>query len=381
MPNQFKILVDGINSLQATQGKLLEVIWTDRKATVNDCLIVQSLIKQSPQLESLKLSDLDMTDSGLAQIHQALVPTHPRTNQFHPSMSSSPFLVSLDLNRNKLGSSDLIGDIVRWTRLEKVLLVRNNLRSPGLIGICDALTWNPVHLKHLDLTSNSICPLGAKRMAQILGKDRIGLMKLGLGYNLLGDVGCQFICRALTRGDLVNCNRGHQSQSRLQELNLSHNQITDAAVPVICSMIRNNVGLQTLNLSHNFFTEAGAAEIVKALGENISLTKVTIRSRILHQSSLLVQQIESICKRNQDHLQSLSCSIPSSLKLLLLRSFLPTELLSMILGYHTDHLSSRDQNLVYSLLLDKDRHLGLVKSDNVFSHLSFLTLCSNSKNN
>ncbi|KAJ3346449.1 hypothetical protein HDU91_007040, partial [Kappamyces sp. JEL0680] len=231
----FSALVKGIQSLQQSERKTIALV--DCGLQDRDMKLVGSLIKQSATVEHLEFTDGEISDMGIESIRAALVPAARLYSCFRASATDKR-LKSLRLNRNKLNArgAELVGDIVRWTRVERLELVRNNLQAAGACAIADALTWNNAYLEHLDLSANGIDATGAARLAEILARNP-GLKTLVLASNPIRNSGAACLADALVQN------------KHLVELSLARGRVSN--LDLLRDLLLQNQTLTHLDLSGN----------------------------------------------------------------------------------------------------------------------------------
>ena len=384
--SHFKILREGLKSLESSQGKEL-VLKEKEHLLPHDVQQVSSLIKQSAStLQSLQLVDCNLAVSDIVRLKTALVPAVKRSSSFVPADVVAGdadaadnrvlMLQSLNLNRNKIGQNEgaeVIGEIVRFHPLQNLKLVKNDLRAQGFSEICNALTWNPRYLHVLDVTNNQICARGARRMGQILLKPKLALKTLNMAFNEIGDVGMMWLSLSLTKN------------KSLETLNLAHNGLTDGCVEVLISALVKNRAVTSLNLSYNQFTGDGLQKLlvgIESLNVNLLQLQIKTHSPMNNALNLLAS---SICQRNQRLLERLASSIPIGRKLVAIfgghdrmdQHLLPPELLLYILRFCTfPTLTANEHHHLSSLLLDRKSvgSLAPKNQDQDFSITSILNL-------
>ena len=143
--------------------------------------------------------------------------------------------------------------------LSKLNLKNNQIGDEGAKAIARAIEKNPqIPLQQLWLQNNQIGAEGAKAIALAIEKTpQIPLQQLDLGYNKIGAEGVTAIARAI----------GKTPQIPLQQLNLGCTQIGDEGAKVIARAIEKNpqIPLQQLNLSWNIIYAEGAKAIARAI--------------------------------------------------------------------------------------------------------------------
>ncbi|XP_073670421.1 ribonuclease inhibitor-like isoform X2 [Paramisgurnus dabryanus] len=167
------------------------------------------------KLETLGLSDCDVTDEGFAALASALI--------------SNSHLRHLDLSENKQirGSGvKLISDGLKNSncKLEKLKLYQCDVTDEGCAALASALRSNS-HLRDLDLSNNDLRDSGVKRLSDGLKNPNCKLEKLRLYRCDVTDEGCAALASALK-----------SNPSHLRELNLSNNKLSDSGKKLLSDL-------------------------------------------------------------------------------------------------------------------------------------------------
>jgi len=203
-------------------------------------------------------------------------------------------------------------------RIERLYLEGAPLGSDrGAATIAQALLTNS-SLRVLSLTACGITEDGAKRLANGLRRNKT-LVRLNLAGNYIGDAGVQQLLRAilehkssfdnddeddaddfdevyqssnsnttstnLSKGDYIA--RPHPS---LRALNVSRNGLTDQGLALCPAM----VGLEELNLSHNEITDLGALDLAKACCCGATQQQNILRWLLLSHNRLTSKGIQAL---------------------------------------------------------------------------------------
>ncbi|PIO33630.1 hypothetical protein AB205_0134610, partial [Aquarana catesbeiana] len=156
------------------------------------------------------------------------------------------------LDRNQLVDSSCphLASGIRTNQTLRILsLSYNNLQGPHFCDLMAALTTSRIEQLHLVNThlTDSSCPHLTSGI-----RNNQTLRTLNLSYNNLD--GCHFsdLMAALTT-------------SRIEELHLYNNHLTDSSCPHLASGIRNNQTMRTLDLSHNNLQGPHFRDLMEAL--------------------------------------------------------------------------------------------------------------------
>ncbi|XP_078390095.1 NACHT, LRR and PYD domains-containing protein 3-like isoform X2 [Cetorhinus maximus] len=199
-------------------------------------------------------------------------------------------------------------------RCQELRLSRNNLGDAGVKLLSAALKNPDCKIQNLELNNNNFPVSCAKYLASALSTNR-SLTNLKLGYNNLGDSGVKLLSDALQNPD-----------SKMQELSLNNNALTDSCVKhlvfilstnqslAILNLANNNLGnsgvkllsaalknpdckIQRLELCNNGLTDYCIEDLASALGTNRSLTDLNLDNNKLGDSGV---KLLSVALRNPD---------------------------------------------------------------------------------
>ena len=172
------------------------------------------------------------------------------------NLGDSPFC-SMDVSNNGLRAE---GTVALMNVLLNADFFRLMLPLPNPTG--SNLT---AALSELDLSSNSLGIAGSVPIEKMLASPCCALKKLILCSNLLADLGCANVCRALK----VN--------TTLSLLNLSENGAANAAGAQLGAALERNSALEELNLAYNHLRDSGARRIGQGLARNTSVRRLELQ--------------------------------------------------------------------------------------------------------
>lgn len=174
---------------------------------------------------------------------------------------------TLLLAGNYIGSEGVryVTDMLRENEfLTHVDLSENNLQSSAAEMIADLFRDNYT-LTSLNLSGNLFKEDDAKYFAAILASDRyVGLKRLDLSHNRLGDNGAKVIAHALGDNEIITY------------LNLSWNQIRHNGIECLAHALAENNCLKVFDVSANGVSNPGAECIAKALSSNRTLEELNL---------------------------------------------------------------------------------------------------------
>lgn len=173
--------------------------------------------------------------------------------------------LGLQLGLN-LTQSRLLGTALKTNNtLDALDLSHNHFGDTGAKSVLEGVNEN-LNLKKLNLSCNEITDQSSAKIKEMLERNKT-LKRLYLYNNQLGDVGASLIGQALEKnttlrilsipknaisnGDLF---KSLKSNTTLEWLNLSFNQLGDDALPMIKQLLKTNKTLTRLDLSNNKFS-------------------------------------------------------------------------------------------------------------------------------
>nr|XP_055039582.1 NACHT, LRR and PYD domains-containing protein 12-like [Misgurnus anguillicaudatus]XP_055039583.1 NACHT, LRR and PYD domains-containing protein 12-like [Misgurnus anguillicaudatus] len=226
---------------------------------------LQPVIKESKKVQ---LCNCAITEEGCAALNSAL-----RSNPSH--------LRDLNLSWNDLRDLGVklisLGLRNPHCKLELLKLDHCYFTVEGCVALTSALTSNPSHLRHLDLSYNNIKDSGVKLLSTVLKDPDCKLKTLELSYCGVTYEGCADLTKALK-----------SNPSHLTELNLSWNNLGDIGVKLISvGLERPHYKLEKLKLEHCYITDEGCEALSLALTPNPSyLRHLNLSSNYLGDSGL-----------------------------------------------------------------------------------------------
>ena len=266
---------------------------TLRYCLINDDVanVLSSYFTNSHNLERLYITDCRFeTDQALLVILQALA----KNSQFR----------IIDLNKNrmtKIAAKDLANLVKDNPHLEELLLSGNDLRSSVAI-VLKALMGN-LGLKKINLNKNKITGQVAEDLANII-KNNPGLQHVALSGNDL-KLTVVVILQALAEisqlgfldlstnnmTELVAENLANviKSNSGLEELNLSDNDLKSSAVIILQALTKHS-HLKVLDLSRNNITGEIADDLATAIKNNTGLRHFSLAGNYLNSKSIVILQ-------------------------------------------------------------------------------------------
>ncbi|XP_030646345.1 NACHT, LRR and PYD domains-containing protein 12-like [Chanos chanos] len=214
-------------------------------------LFTDLLVDPHYKLDTLSLSDCNITEEGYAALASAL-----RLNHSH--------LRELDLRGNDPGDSGvkLLCDLQEdpHFKLETVRISDCELTEKSCSALVTVLSSKSSCLRELDLSKNNLQDSGVKLLSGGLENPHCKLQTLRLRSCSITEEGCVALTSAL-----------RENPSHLRELDLSYNKPGDSGVKTLSVMLKNPLcKLETLKLRSCSITEEGCVALTSALRENPS---------------------------------------------------------------------------------------------------------------
>ncbi|KAM8757827.1 NACHT, LRR and PYD domains-containing protein 12-like isoform 2-T8 [Acanthopagrus schlegelii] len=350
------------NASKEGRLRLIPAVRNCRKALLSGggllethCEVVASALKSNPShLRELDLGDNKLEDSGVMLLSAGLESPNCRlktlrlrrcrlseigsTNLVSALKSNPSHLRDLDLSHNQLQDSELrrlfggkcsLSDLkcaclVRGLKsrlthlihlptrpnedslvrllcdfLESPLCKLETLRLRGCwlteiscASLASALRSNPSHLRELDLSKNHMLQdSGVNPLFDFLQSPHCRLKILRLSRCWLSEISCASLTSAL-----------QPNPSHLRELDLSHNELEDSGVKLLCDFLQSpQCRLETLRLWNCISSEISCDSLTSALKSNPS----HLRELDLGNNNLQDSGVKLLC----DFLQSPNCGL------------------------------------------------------------------------
>ena len=263
--------------------------------TVHAANNIAVLLSKNNKLEELDLSCNNLQELGIRNILKSIfISTLYCLNisnciindskNISEILAHATSLVELDMSYNRLSADDMKDLFYKMkhiiANLIRLNVSGNIINDEGATALADALLEN-TKLEELCLSDNS---LHVESINKIFSRLQIStLIKVIISHNEITDEAADVIANFLSRN------------TRLQELDLSHNDLQAAGVVSICQV--NLSKLTNFSLSHNSITSDAANQIAAFLSCNANL-------KVLDLSSTELQKVD--CKDIFKALQNIS---------------------------------------------------------------------------
>ena len=287
---------EDLASVIKNNSNLEQLYLANNNLRTSSILILQAM-KENCKLKTLNLNDNNMTgeaaedlasviknNSNLERLHLANNNLRKSSILILQALKENSNLQLLDLNGNKVtgeAAENLASVIKNNSNLEQLGLANNDLRTSSIL-ILQAMKENS-KLKALNLNGNNMTGEAAEDLASVI-KNNSNLEQLGLANNDL-KTSSVLVLQAL------------KEISKLKDLNLNDNNITDQAAEDLASVIKNNSNLEQLYLANNDL-KTSSVLILQALKENSKLTVLNLNDN--NMTGEAAEDLASVIKNNSN---------------------------------------------------------------------------------
>ncbi|MCI4393399.1 hypothetical protein PGIGA_G00156980 [Pangasianodon gigas] len=283
--------------------RLLPVIQASRKAILCSCQLTLTSCKElasalssnSSNLRELDLSNNDLYDAGVNLLSKALKNPHCKLESLR--------LCGCNITEKSCGllaSTFISSD----SSLRQLNLSNNTLKDSGMKMLCGALDNPNCKLESLKMSCCSLSEQSCKFLASAFSSNYSSLRELDLSYNKLEDSGMKMLS-AVYKMDtdfklkvlkLRACHLTEKScsalalilnseSSRIQELDLSNNNLQDSVVEMLFAAEKNpHCKLETLRLQGCNLTEKSSLALAFLISSK--LTELDLGNNDLHDSGV-----------------------------------------------------------------------------------------------
>ncbi|XP_077326741.1 NACHT, LRR and PYD domains-containing protein 12-like [Lithobates pipiens] len=220
-----------------TTSRIEELLLSSNRLTDSSCLHLASGIRNNQTLRTLNLYGNNLEGPHFRDLMEAL---------------TTSWIEELQLDKNHLTDSScphLASGIRNNQTLRTLILSGNNLEGLDFMDLMEALTTS--RIEELRLLSNHLTDSSCPHLTSGIRNNQT-LRTLNLSVNNLEGPHFRDLMEALTT-------------SRIEQLRLSSNHLSDSSCPHLASGIRNNQTLRTLDLSGNNLEGPDFRDLMEAL--------------------------------------------------------------------------------------------------------------------
>ncbi|XP_010638624.1 ribonuclease inhibitor isoform X2 [Fukomys damarensis] len=234
-----------LQGLQSSTCKVQNLSLQNCGLSETGCHVLASVLRCTPTLRELHLSDNPLGDTGLRLLSEGL-------------LDPQSCLEKLELESCNLSaaSCEPLAAILRAKPNFKELVLSNNcIQEAGIRVLCGGLKDSTCLLEMLRLDNCGVTSANCKDLGDVVAA-KPSLQELDLGGNRLGDVGIVALCPGLLHPN-----------SRLRKLWLWECDITAEGCRDLCQVLRAKQSLKALSLMLNELGNEGARLLCEALQE------------------------------------------------------------------------------------------------------------------
>ncbi|XP_040188016.1 NACHT, LRR and PYD domains-containing protein 12-like [Rana temporaria] len=255
-----------------------------------DCSVLSFILQSCGETEEVNIQSCNIQSEGLRKLIPALHNIKSLSLSYnHLTDSSCPYLASVIRNNQTLRTLDLsinnlegphlrdLMEALTTSRIEELQLYYNDLTDSSCPHLASGIRNNQT-LRILSLYGNNLDGPHFRDLMEALTTSRIE--ELRFSFNTLTDSSCLHLASVVRNNQTLrilnlcgtNLKGPHfrklmkaLTTSRIEELQLPSNNLTDSSCPHLASGIRNNQTLRTLNLSHNHLEGPHFRDLMEAL--------------------------------------------------------------------------------------------------------------------
>ena len=323
------------------------------KLNISDNNIITNMENLASTLSSAtKLVDLDLSCNKFS--------ANPKTYAIFVN------LTKFNISENKIGNGNtavaLAKSLADNTKLKEWDLSSNHLSAEGLSKILDGLKMSA--LIKFNISHNDISDKAADDIGTFLSRNS-KLQNLDLSHNNLQSAGAIKICRT--------------GLTELTNFNISHNNITIEAANDIATFLSHNAKLQVLDLSCNDLQEYGCKNVFKILQDTSILFSFKFNSS--NAINKVRDELATVLHRNI-LLQEIDLSYNSLSTSDAVKVFQGIRNISNLEAINISHNMITDEAAEYlaSVLSRSNKLKSLDLSSNLFTDEAFVTIFQGLKN-
>ena len=267
-------------------------------------IVVSKTLRSGVLAVNAQCSQFTLLSEGIADA-EALIVTSLLYN------NNCADVKEIDFSDNEISDVGIttLSDLLRIYPLQKLNISRNQLSEVGITAIVESLMLN-TSLQELNMSYNKINIEGSKKIADLIKLNKT-LLHLDISYCDIPEDGAIVISKSYISNNVLQAmvmswkgswlavnttdllpkcdlsrkcigNSGTQillnllHKIKVEQLNLSYNNITDEGVLAITDFLKQNNTLKQLIMSHNKISGDGAYNLAKVIQSNTTLQKLDI---------------------------------------------------------------------------------------------------------
>ena len=265
-------------------------------------------------------------------------------------LSQNSKLQELDISYNNLTKVNIIKivELKGITNLMKFNISHshNGITDHAAESIANFLSKNS-KLEELDLSYNNLQATGAMKIAKL--SNILGLIKFNISHNAITDHAAESIAHFLSQNsklEELDLSHNHLQTAgaieiaktseitKLKKFNISHNSITDHAAEFIASFLSSNSKLEELNLSYNSLQTEGAIRITEVIMSSVTnLIKLNLSHNGIteHAAEFIATFLSKNCKLQE---LDLSCN---NLQAVGIIKFIKSSCITSLIKFNISH--------------------------------------------
>jgi Ran GTPase-activating protein (RanGAP) involved in mRNA processing and transport len=259
-------------------------------STLSKSLELKVLIKEPPEWDDIQQDIIRKMSGEVVSVSH--IETPGEMEAFLWSIENND-LKALTLSR-KTNMVSIIDAIRRSGSLQSLTISENNLNHNHIIALSDALRENDT-IQSLTLNKNGMTENDIIEFSKMIGKNTslreltisenyfengMNALSRSLGVNTslrkIAIIDCDIIDEDLVELSLL---LHENTNTTLQEINLSKNRISDEGVSNLASSLEKNTTITSLDLSDNNITYKGASALAEIIFENTNNLQKLILSK------------------------------------------------------------------------------------------------------
>lgn len=222
---------------------------SDNAFGLNTVAPLQPFLSQHVPLQHLILNNNGLGPAAGTLVAEALTELAARKEEARKAGKQVPDLETVVCGRNRLEAGSMAAWVKAYSannKIRTVKMVQNGIRQEGISTLLQNGLSQCAELEVLDLQDNTFTALGARALADVVGR-WASIKELGVGDCLLSARGGVMLGDALKKG----------GNKELQTLRLQYNEIDVKGLQALANAAKNDAlpGLKRVELNGNKFNE------------------------------------------------------------------------------------------------------------------------------